>query len=153
MTYDELLLRADETGLIVKEKPLINNNGRIKGNRIAIRKSIPTTVEKSCVLAEEIGHYYTSTGDIINQESVSNRKQEQRAVGYGYNLKIGLMGLIRAYEHGCRNRHEIAEYLDVTDKYLNDAVDYYKSKYGLFTTLDNYVIYFIPSLSVIKLMG
>ena len=59
MTYDELLIDADAAGLIVKEKKLNSSDGRIWNNRVAIRRSIPTSVEKSCVLAEEIGHYYT----------------------------------------------------------------------------------------------
>ena len=152
MTYDELLLTADKEGLIIKEKPLVNNNGRIKGNRVAIRKSLPTTVEKSCVLAEELGHYYTSSGNILEQHNVANRKQEYRAVAYGYNLKIGLLGLVKAYNHGCWSREEIAQYLDVTEEYLSKAVDYYTSKYGTFVKLDNYIIYFIPTLGVMKMM-
>ena len=42
MNYEALLDEAYEEGLIVKEKPLQYNNGRIKGNRIAIRKDIET---------------------------------------------------------------------------------------------------------------
>ena len=43
MTYDELLDTANKKGLIVKEKRLTRNNGRIKGNRIAIRKDMTIT--------------------------------------------------------------------------------------------------------------
>jgi hypothetical protein len=73
-----------------------------------------------------------------------NRKQEYRARLYGYNLKIGLTGLIRAYESGCRNFYEMAEYLDVTEEYLEEAIDCYKAKYGLYASVDNYIIYFEP---------
>lgn len=83
-----------------------------EGKRIAIRKDIKTTTEKSCVLAEELGHYYTSSGDILDQTDTMNRKQEYRARLYGYNLKIGLMGIIQAYEHSCRNLYEMAEFLN-----------------------------------------
>lgn len=34
----------------------------IKGNKIAIRHDIKTSRQKANVLAEELGHYYTSTG-------------------------------------------------------------------------------------------
>ena len=50
MTYDELLEKAEAKGLTVKEKSLQYNNGRIKGDRIAIRQSMATN-EKACVLA------------------------------------------------------------------------------------------------------
>lgn len=117
---------------------------------IALERKMSQT-EKSCVLAEELGHYYTTSGNILDQTDVSNRKQEYRARLYGFNLKIGLMGLIRAFEHGCRSASDIAEYLDVTEEYLKEAVDCYRSKYGVYTTVDNYVVYFTPTLGVLKI--
>ena len=151
MTYEELLKEADSMGLIVKEKPLQSGDGRIFNNKIAIRKDIPTQVEKACVLAEELGHYLTTYGNILDQSSVANQKQEYRARLYGYNLKIGLTGIIRAYEHGCRTLYEMAEYLDVTEEYLQSAIDCYCSRYGRFASVDNYVLYFIPCLAVMRI--
>lgn len=153
MTYEELLKEADSLGLIVKEKPLQGTDGRILNRRIAIRKDIPTQAEKSCVLAEELGHHYTSSGDILNQNIVANRKQEFRARIYGYNLLIGLRGIIQAYEAGCRNLYEMAEYLEVTEEYLKEALECYRKKHGVFATLDNYAIYFEPTLGVMKLQN
>ena len=144
MNYEQLLTAAAQEGLCVKEQPLTGHDGLIRGSRIAIRKDIETQAEKSCVLAEEIGHYRTSSGNILNQNKVESRKQEYRARLYGYNLKIGLAGLIRAYEARCRNRYEMAEYLDVTEEYLEEAIDCYKAKYGLYASVDNYIIYFEP---------
>lgn len=151
MNYEDLLIKADSAGLITKDKPLKACKGRIKGNRIAVSGNL-TSVEKSCVLAEELGHYYTTTGNILNQDVTWNRKQEYRARLYGYNLRIGLMGLVEAYESGCRNRYEIAEYLGVTEEYLEECVYCYREKYGVCATIDNYVVYFMPSLMVFKLM-
>ena len=54
--YEALLDEACDIGFEVKEKPLRFNNGRVKGNRIAIRQDIDTTTEKACVLAEELAH-------------------------------------------------------------------------------------------------
>ena len=144
MNYEQLLTAADQDGLLVKEQPLTGHDGLIRGSRIAIRKDIETQAEKSCVLAEEIGHYHTSSGNILDQSKVESRKQEYRARLYGYNLKIGLAGLIRAYEARCRDRYEMAEYLDVTEEYLEEAIDCYKAKYGLYASVDNYIIYFEP---------
>ena len=108
MNYEALLDEAYEEGVIVKEKPLQYNNGRIKGNRIAIRKDIETSIEKADVLAEELGHHYTSVGNILDLSIAQNRKQERQARLWAYNKRIGLYGLIRAYEHGCSSRYEIA---------------------------------------------
>ena len=144
MNYEQLLTAADQKGLLVKEQPLTEHDGLIHGKRVAIRQKITTQKEKSCVLAEELGHYYTSSGNILDQTKVENRKQEYRARLYGYNLKIGLTGLIRAYEAGCRNLYEMAEYLDATEEYLKEAIQCYHSKYGVYAVVDNYVIYFEP---------
>ncbi len=151
MTYEVLLNTADQAGLTVKEKPLSESDGLIKGNRIAIRKDIPTQAEKSCVLAEELGHYFTSAGNILDQTDIVNRKQEYRARLYGYNLQIGLRGIISAHTAGCRNLYEMADYLDVTEEYLKEALDCYQSKYGEYVKVDNYMIYFIPTLAVLEI--
>lgn len=139
-------------GLIVKEKLLQSGDGRICNNRIAIRKNIETSKEKACVLAEELGHHCTSAGNIIDMQDVMSRKQEHRARVWAYNKQIGLLGLIRAFEHGCRNLWEIADYLDVTDEFLKDALSCYKQKYGTFTVVDQYVVYFIPVLKIGKML-
>ncbi len=153
MTYEALLNEADSHRLTVKEKPLKQHDGLIVGSKIAIRKNIGTTAEKSCVLAEELGHHYTSSGNILDQSDTMNRKQEYRARLYGYNLKIGLMGIVQAYEHGCRNRYEMAEYLDCTEEYLTEALNCYRSKYGEYIRIDNYIVYFMPTLAVMKITG
>ncbi len=103
------------------------------------------------MLAEELGHHYTTSGEILDMRDIQNRKQEYRARLYGYNIQVGLMGLIRAYENGCRNLYEIAEYLGVSEKYLSEAIDCYKSKYGELAQVDNYVICFVPTLAVVKI--
>ena len=152
MDYEALLIEADNDGLIVKEKPLQYNNGRVKGNRIAIRKDIDTSSEKTCVLAEELGHHYTSVGDILDLSDPSKRKQERQARLWGYNKLIGLSGLVKAFEAGCQNRFEVSEYLDVTDEYLCECLNTYRDKYGVGVTVDDYYIMFIPHLAIGKMV-
>lgn len=152
MKYETLLDEAHQEGLIVKEKPLKYNDGRIKGKRIAIRNSIDTSAEKTCILAEELGHYETTVGDILDQRIAENRKQELQARMYAYNKLIGLQGIIDCYEHGCNNVHEMAEYLEVTERFVTDALEAYEKKYGIQTKVNNYVIRFNPNLSVIKII-
>lgn len=149
MTYEELLKQADSENLIVKEKNIPGYGGRIYRNRIAIHKDM-TTTEKACVLAEELGHHYTTTGDILDQSDAMNRKQEQRARLWAYNKKIGLYGIIRAYQRRCQNLYEMAEYLDVTEEFLADALEQYRKKYGSMAEIDNYIILFEPQLAVIE---
>ena len=151
MNYEELLDTADQLDLAVKEQPLTVHDGLIRGRRIAIRKSIETQAEKSCVLAEELGHYFTSFGNILNMDETQNRKQELRARLSGYDMQIGLIGIIECYKHHCRSLYEMAEYLQVTEEYLQEALECYSRKYGEnLVTIDNYAIRFVPSLQVIE---
>lgn len=150
MTYEELLIKSEHDNLIVKEKDIPGYGGRIYKNRIAIHKGLRTQAEKACVLAEERGHHFTTSGDIIDQTDIRNRKQELRARLSAYNEMIGLMGIVKAFQHGCRNTYEIAEYLEVTEEFLNDALNAYRDKYGVYTIVNNYAIYFIPALLVLK---
>lgn len=151
-SYEILLDEARNIGLVVKEKPLQSGDGRIKGNKIAIRHDIKTSRQKANVLAEELGHYYTSTGDIRDQSKLENRKQERQARLHGYNRLIGLVGIIHAFNAGCQNKYEIADFLDVTEEYLEECINCYRDKYGVYTTVDNYIIYFIPNLVVVEMM-
>ena len=151
MNYEELLIEADNNNLITREKSLSANAGRIRGNRIAIKKDLPTQKEKACVLAEELGHSYTSSGNILDMSDISNRKQEARARLWAFNRQVGLRGLIDCYKNRCLTLHDMAEHLDVTEQFLQDAIDCYRSKYGLYVQVDNYVIGFQPTLYVMEL--
>ncbi|MBY0755066.1 ImmA/IrrE family metallo-endopeptidase [Clostridium sardiniense] len=150
MTYDELLIEAEQLGIIVKEIKMRTKKGRCYGNRIAINNNL-NDIEKACVLAEELGHYHLTVGDILEQENnIDNYKQELIARRWGYDKKIGLIGIINAFEYGCRTKFEMSQYLHVTEEYLSEAIDYYKAKYGIMYQVDHYIIYFTPILLVGK---
>ena len=119
---------------------------------IAINHTLTTNAEKNGILAEELGHYYTTHGNILNTQNVSDIKQEQRARLWAYNKLIGLQGIITAYKHGCTSLHEMAEFLEVTEEFLNDSLTAYRQKYGCYTKLDNYIIYFEPALGVLEII-
>lgn len=150
MTYEELQILNDD--LNIKEMDLSDVSGLrglyLDGN-IAIDKNMSTT-EKACVLAEELGHHYTSTGNILDLSDVRNRKQELHARLHGYNRMIGLMGIISAYKAHCQNLYEMAEHLHISEWYLSEALEQYRQKYGNMAEVDNYIIMFEPYLAVIE---
>ena len=123
----------------------------IDGN-VAINTSVSNRAEKTCILAEELGHHYTSVGNILDQSDPDNRKQERKARLWGYDRLIGLSGIIRAFEYGCRNCYEMADYLGVTEVYLKECIDCYRKKYGISKKIGNYIIYFEPVLAVGEIM-
>lgn len=149
LNYDELISEAEQIGLIVKEKPLQSADGRILNNKIVIRDSLDE-LRKKCVLAEEIGHYLKNAGDILDQRNTSNSRQEDRARTWAYDMLIGLDGLVSAFEYGCQTKFDVAEYLDVTTAFLDDALKKYKERYGIVVKYKEYFIYFYPCLAVLK---
>lgn len=151
--YEKLEEEAYQNGIHVIDYDF--NSEKIKGlycdGIIGLNKNLDSLTEKSCVLAEELGHYYTTSGNIIDQSDVMNRKQELKARFVGYNIRIGVLGLIKAFEHGCQSYNEVADYLEVTEEYLKEAIECYTQKYGTHTVVDNYIIYFIPRLGIMKM--
>lgn len=153
--YEELLTIAEKDNIDVIENYPFKSE-RLKGlycdGSIALNKGLETEVEKTCVLAEELGHHYTAVGDILDQSSAVNRKQEMRGRILAYNRLVGLRGIIDAYNHHCQSLSEAAEFLGVTEEFLNDSIKYYKNKYGVYTTVDNYAIIFEPAIAVLELI-
>lgn len=119
MTYEELLDEALVDGLCVKEKPLIAYDGLISGDRIAIRKDM-TTAKKACVLAEELGHYHTTVGDILDQSNLENQRQEFRARIWAYEKILSIDKILEAAAQGYTALHDMAEFLDVDEEFLKE---------------------------------
>ena len=152
-TFEQLEEQACKDGIDIIERRF--NSERIKGlycnDSIALSDKLETSTEKTCVLAEELGHHYTTSGNIIDMQDIRNVKQERKARVWAYDELIGLTGLIRAFERCCQSRYEVADFLGVTEEFLSDALNYYKVKYGEFTVIDHYIIRFIPTLSIAEL--
>ena len=145
--YEELLTDTDKENIIVTDQFDLSGT-RLKGlycdGTIALNRDMYIKSEKTCVLAEELGHHYTTVGDIMDQTDVSNRKQERHARIWAYHKLLSLNDLIDSYKCGCQNQFEIAEHLNITEEFLIDSLTYYKEKYGLYTQQDHYIIYFDP---------
>ncbi|MEK4381135.1 ImmA/IrrE family metallo-endopeptidase [Aeribacillus sp. FSL K6-2848] len=151
MTYENLLREAQQHGIDTYEKPMTPTiKGLYSDKVIWINKNIPTNDEKACILAEELGHYHTSSGNILDQSKISNRKQELRARTWAYERLVPLQKIVQAHKSGVRNRYELAEYLGITEDFLVAAIKRYKEKYGLYFSIENYTICFEP-LGVMEL--
>ena len=142
MTYEELQFQNPD--IHIKEMDLsdvIGLKGLCFGDNIAIHRDM-TTVEKACILAEELGHYHTTVGDILDQNPTANRKQELHARAWGYHRCLQLSDIVRAFKYGCRNRYELAEYLGVIEVILQDGINYYRQKHGPYTKYGDHIRYF-----------
>jgi len=150
--YEDLVVDIQNQGVCIID---IDFHGHCKGlysdNVIAIDSNIETDNEKKCVLAEELGHYYTSIGNILDKSDISNAKQEKRARNWGYEKLVSIVDLIAAYNNGARNYCEMAEYLNVTEEFLDASIQHYREKYGTFYIKDNYLINFEPYFEIVKI--
>lgn len=143
--YERLLSEAEDNDLEVICQPL---KGKIKGlycdKVIVINSNLPTTAEKTCVLAEELGHHFTSCGNILNTSVTVNRKQEVKARRWAVKRLVSFDGIIQAFKAGCRNMYEVAEHIGVTEEFLRQAFETYSQIYGNYKEYGRYVIYFDP---------
>ncbi len=143
--YEELLKYAEKEKLDVVEKKFRSSaKGLYKDGRIGISNQLTTECEKYCVLSEELGHYHTSHGDILDLRDMKNAKQEVRAREWAYNKLIKLDLIYDAFIAGVKNSYELAEYLGTTEEFLKEAIEHLQSKYGVFYEFDNYILYFEP---------
>lgn len=150
--YNELLGIAEEHDVYVVEKKFKSSaKGLCKGNRIGINKNVETEAEKTCILAEELGHFFTTYGDIIDQNTVADIKQENRAREWAFSRLISFEHLFKAFKQGIRNQYELADFLGVTEAFLQEALEHYKSKYGACYQCEQYIIYFEP-FGILKLL-
>lgn len=152
--YEELLDDAADRGLTVYENMHFQSSadGLISGSRIGISNRLKTYRERSCVLAEEIAHADLSSDNILDLKNARAHKQEQQAHMAAFDRLVGLSGIVRCFEAGCRSLYEMAELLDVTEEFLKDALEAYRLRYGDGAEEGNYRIVFEPFLCVVKMI-
>ena len=68
---------------------------------------------------------------------------------------LAYIGAAAAYMHGAEWLEQMLDYIkeniDFTEEYLKEAIQCYKSKYGICAVVDNYIIYFEP-FAVMKMI-
>lgn len=147
MLYEALLREAEQQGIHTYEKPM---SPKIKGlyadNVIWINKNTQSRAEKACIMAEEMGHFHKTAGDILDQKNIWQRKLELVARTWGYKRLIPLSTFVQAHKDGIRNRYELAEYLGVTEVFVDDTLKRYQGIYGTHASYGSYTISFDPLL-------
>lgn len=130
--FEKLLCEAEMNGVRVYDFDLGNGDfdGLYVDGNIALSDKMETSVRRACVLAEELGHHYMTVGDILDQNDIGNRKQERKARAWAYEKMIPLSSIKRAIEKGYYETWEIAEYLDVDEKFLREAIKHYEEVDG-----------------------
>lgn len=141
--FEELCISNDwieieETNRLPKFQPGFYINGKIYIN------SNLSETRKAEVLYEELAHHKLTYGNILDQSKDINRKFENYARRYGYEAALPLRIIVEAYNYGVNNLYELAEYAQLSEEYVSDILEHYKSKYGIGTHYGDYSITFEP---------
>ncbi|WP_306009377.1 ImmA/IrrE family metallo-endopeptidase [Bacillus sp. MMSF_3328] len=142
MHYENLLKKYEYIPVFEKDLQF-GFKGLYRSGKIAIDKKL-STIEKGCILVEELGHHFKTVGNIIDQTKISNRKQEKVARLWGYRELLPFKSFIEAYKHGCSNRFEVADFLNVTEEFLQETLDRYIEIHGDYLLYNETVIQLNP---------
>lgn len=107
------------------------------------------------VLAHELGHYFTTVGNTLNNKSYKNRlynnKFENKADKWACEFLITEDELVNAFNNNITNIHELAEYLDIDIEIILKRLEYLSlqkrtirisdTKYLMLTNLPNIYFY------------
>lgn len=150
---DKLLKICTTSGIHLERTKLPNNLKAILYSDndtepvITIDPSVETYKEAACLLAEEIGHYFTSCGNLLTDSNLHKsiiNKQEYIAKKWAFKYLLSLSDLINAHKAGCSSLYEVAEYLEITEEFLKSAAKIYNNMYGTYIIHTGYKIYFDP---------
>lgn len=112
---------------------------------IAVNSAVTDEKELLCVLTQQLGNDYLSRGFVMN-----DKKQAAVVKEWASDRLVGISGLVEAFENGCKTLGETADYLFVTEQFLNDALACYSKKYGKKMMFGTYRISFAPNFEIEK---
>lgn len=125
MGYETLLIKSENNGICIEEKKGMKKEGLYSDGCIWVRKELSEN-RKTCILAEELGHHFTTVGNILDQSKIENQKQELKARVWAYNYLCPIENIIFALADGYTETWSMAEYLSVDEAFLIECLSYYK---------------------------
>lgn len=141
--YEKLLDEAYSYGIEVIELNLGGDCGYCYDETIYININSTETI-KYCILSEELGHYFTTVGDITCLNIDANVHQEYQARTWSYDKIISPDNIINSILNGATSFQDLAEDLDVNEKFLLEAIEFYERKYGVYYVSEKYLLTFSP---------
>ncbi len=140
LEYPELTIK--ETRKLPKGLPGIN-----KGHMVLIDRK-QSLYRKHFILAEEIGHYETTAGDITELDTIPKIKAEIVARRWGYEKIISLDDLVSCFEKKHLTAEDVAIDFEIELDDLKVILDHYFNKYGPSVQHKGYIINFDPFIAI-----
>lgn len=101
--------------------------------------------KRAAILAEELGHHLTSTGDTVRLNDRSKvGRAEERAIRKAVELLVKPEDFIEAIQAGVRNWSDLSEHLDLPEDFLIKAVEVWKLTIGPCYCSGNRLLWFDP---------
>lgn len=141
--YEELIYEYRNLNIVETNMLPSFQSGMYYNNEIYINSNRSNAVKLE-TLAEELAHHKLTYGNITDQTQFNNRKFEGYARRYAMEQIISLQGIVDAFKNDCHNLYELALFFEVSKSYVLDAIEHYKTKYGLDVYHNGYVIKFEP---------
>lgn len=141
--YEQLL--AENEHIKIKDTHSLPDgySGFYKDGIILIDKDLSET-RKAEVLYEELAHHKLTYGNILDQSRWINRKFENYARRHGFEAALPLRIIVEAHHYGVSSLYELADYVQLSEKYIVEILGHYKQKYGYSARYGKYVIQFEP---------
>lgn len=130
--FETLETEASELGIsVLTENIPVEGMGAVyfrepSGAPIVILEPLSNS-EKTCNLAEELGHHYTGTDHILRYDSIQDWKAEARARRWAHD-KLLSPDAIRTAARNASDIYDLAEALDVTEAFLREAIEDYQRR-------------------------
>ena len=84
-----------------------------------------TEQERSCILAEELGHHFTADRNCLDQTKVNNLFCEWKGRIWSYEVMLPLSQLKAVLHTGITEVKELANLFELTEEFVTEALRYY----------------------------
>lgn len=129
MTLNKLYTIADKNKISVYHYPLYPLKSVSVPNYIGIdADAIHTTADEKEVLAHELGHQMRNAFYSVSTPLRTKEQVEERATRWAVLTLIPAEELKKAIKNGCTEVYQLAEYFEVSDKFMTEAIRIHKLK-------------------------
>ncbi|WP_088815676.1 MULTISPECIES: hypothetical protein [Listeria] len=148
--YENLLRQYKHIPVV--ECELYENTGLLgayRNGHVLLDKHQQTN-SKKVVVYEEFMHHEATTGIILDENRIENKKQENYTRQLTYKHFLGWETIIYCWNMGFTYYHEVAEFLNITEEFIIEAIEFYKSKYGTMYKHKDYYIFLGSVIEIYK---
>ena len=133
---EELIDEACSLGIVVDDD-ILPEDCRFDGlylhwnhrniSAILLNRHRPQSVQYTA-MAEELGHFYTCVGNVLDQSDTVSRKIESAGRCDAYNRILPAQRLQAALEQGAYSLYDLSANLNIPEGFILDAYHYYIRK-------------------------